>query len=160
MLSLPEKLNVFILASIAKVIPNLLCPIKAHQTRRMFSKMNTRKAAGPDGITPRLMKHCSSQLSGIFRYIFNLSFSVQYSSSFQRIHCHSNSKEKSCQGAERLPPCGSHICCDEVIREAGFNLSEICSPALIGSSPIRISREPINRRCRVARISQCCHSPG
>ena len=50
--------------------------ISEHKTRRMFSKMNTRKVAGPYGITPRLMTHCSSQLAGIFTYIFNLSLSL------------------------------------------------------------------------------------
>ena len=31
-----------------------------------FSKLNIRKAAGPDGIMPRLLSHCSSQLAHIF----------------------------------------------------------------------------------------------
>ena len=77
-------------------------------------------------------------------------------------HCQRSGKELDCSSAftvqapifwtswitERLSACGSHICCDAVIREADSNQPEICSPALIGSSPIRISRERINRRNR------------
>ncbi|KAF1386003.1 hypothetical protein PFLUV_G00113630 [Perca fluviatilis] len=35
------------------------------------------KAAGPDGISPRVLKTCTSQLSVVLQYIFNLSLSLQ-----------------------------------------------------------------------------------
>ena len=38
--------------------------------------MNVRKAAGPDEVTPRLLRACSSQLSSIFADIFNRSLST------------------------------------------------------------------------------------
>ena len=44
-------------------------------TAREFSKLDMRKAAGPDGITPRLLSHCSGQLAHIFTFIFNWSLS-------------------------------------------------------------------------------------
>ena len=43
--------------------------------RRAFQRVNTRKAAGPDGIPGRVLKACASQLAGVFTDIFNLSLS-------------------------------------------------------------------------------------
>ena len=43
--------------------------------RRLFSHLNGRKATGPDNISPRLLKNCADQLSGVFTHIFNLSLS-------------------------------------------------------------------------------------
>ncbi len=42
---------------------------------RVFKSVKTGKAAGPDGILPRVLKSCSSQLSCVFTDIFNLSLS-------------------------------------------------------------------------------------
>ena len=39
-----------------------------------FLKLNSNKSAGPDNITPRLLKVCAKQLAYIFTVIFNLSF--------------------------------------------------------------------------------------
>ncbi len=33
--------------------------------------MNVRKAAGPDGITGRVLRSCADQLAGLFTSIFN-----------------------------------------------------------------------------------------
>ena len=40
-----------------------------------MKKINPTKAKGPDGISPRVLKLCANQLSGIFSCIFNLSLS-------------------------------------------------------------------------------------
>lgn len=37
--------------------------------------MKIGKAAGPDGITPRVLRTCCSQLASVFTDIFNLSLS-------------------------------------------------------------------------------------
>ena len=47
--------------------------ITEHDVRRTFAAVKERKAAGPDGITPRLVKTCSAQLAAVFTDIFNLS---------------------------------------------------------------------------------------
>ena len=39
----------------------------------MFQRLNSRKAAGPDNISPCLLKLCADQLSGVFTDIFNVS---------------------------------------------------------------------------------------
>ncbi|KAI5100952.1 hypothetical protein C0J45_9938 [Silurus meridionalis] len=47
--------------------------ISEHDVRRAFKRVNTRKAAGPDGITGRVLKACTDQLAPVFTEIFNLS---------------------------------------------------------------------------------------
>ena len=42
---------------------------------RIFQRTNVRKSPGPDGISGRVLKNCASQLSGIFRSIFQASLS-------------------------------------------------------------------------------------
>ena len=44
------------------------------QTRKEFNRLRPSKAAGPDGISPKVLKMCSSQLCEIFSTIFYLSF--------------------------------------------------------------------------------------
>ena len=38
-------------------------------------QFNSRKAAGPDNVSPCLLKQCAGQLSGVFTDIFNVSLS-------------------------------------------------------------------------------------
>ncbi|KAI5613979.1 gastrula zinc finger protein XlCGF28.1-like [Silurus asotus] len=47
--------------------------ISEHDVRRAFKRVNTRKAAGPDGITGRVLKACADQLAPVFTEIFNVS---------------------------------------------------------------------------------------
>ncbi|KAK0147064.1 RNA-directed DNA polymerase from mobile element jockey [Merluccius polli] len=47
------------------------------QVRRQLMKLHQRKAAGPDGITPRLLKTCADQLSPVLGYLFNLSLMLE-----------------------------------------------------------------------------------
>ena len=44
-----------------------------NDVRRVFKSMNTRKAAGPDRISRRVLKTCTDQLAPPFTVIFNLS---------------------------------------------------------------------------------------
>ena len=48
-----------------------------HEVCHEFRRLNITKSAGPDGVTPRLLKLCASQLAEIFTVIFNLSFKTQ-----------------------------------------------------------------------------------
>ncbi|KAK3526126.1 hypothetical protein QTP70_016106, partial [Hemibagrus guttatus] len=47
--------------------------IKEEQVNRLFKRLNTRKATGPDSVSPSLLKHCANQLSPVFADIFNTS---------------------------------------------------------------------------------------
>ena len=39
----------------------------------MFKRQKVSKAAGPDNIKPKFLRHCSDEITPIFTYIFNLS---------------------------------------------------------------------------------------
>ena len=47
--------------------------ISEHDVRKAFRRVNTRRAAGPDGITGRVLKACTNQLAPVFTEVFNLS---------------------------------------------------------------------------------------
>ncbi|KAK3568591.1 hypothetical protein QTP86_009402 [Hemibagrus guttatus] len=47
--------------------------ILEHDVRKAFRRVNSRKAAGPDSITGRVLKACAHQLAPVFTEIFNLS---------------------------------------------------------------------------------------
>ncbi|XP_056290461.1 uncharacterized protein LOC130206479 [Pseudoliparis swirei] len=46
--------------------------VTEHSVRRALLRVNTRKAAGPDGISGRVLKTCANQLAPVFTTIFNL----------------------------------------------------------------------------------------
>ncbi|KAK3523467.1 hypothetical protein QTP86_033596, partial [Hemibagrus guttatus] len=47
--------------------------IKEEEVNKLFKHLNTRKATGPDCVSPSLLKHCANQLSPVFTGIFNTS---------------------------------------------------------------------------------------
>ena len=47
--------------------------VTEHDVRRALLRVNTRKAAGPDGLSGRVLKTCANQLAPVFTTIFNLS---------------------------------------------------------------------------------------
>jgi len=47
--------------------------VTEHNVRRALMSVNTRKAAGSDGISGRVLKICAHQLAPVFTTIFNLS---------------------------------------------------------------------------------------
>ena len=47
--------------------------VSEEDVRGVFHSMNVRKASGPDGLKCWIFKHCASQLSAIYSYMFNLS---------------------------------------------------------------------------------------
>ena len=70
-----DKLNT---TSPSSITPSSsLAPFTVHEyvVRRTFQRLNSRKAAGPDNISPCLLKLCADQLSGVFTDIFNVSLS-------------------------------------------------------------------------------------
>ncbi|KAK1785144.1 hypothetical protein P4O66_018556 [Electrophorus voltai] len=50
--------------------------ITESDVRRVFKRVNTRKAMGPDGICGRVLKACADQLAPVFTDIFNLSLTL------------------------------------------------------------------------------------
>jgi len=47
--------------------------VTTDQVRRQQEKLHQRKAEGPEGISPRVLKTCATQLSGVLQRLFNLS---------------------------------------------------------------------------------------
>ena len=45
------------------------------EVRRIFASQNPSKAAGPDNVSPRVLKLCSNQLAYIFSVLYNMCFS-------------------------------------------------------------------------------------
>jgi len=56
-------------SSIARVKHTL--SVTEHDVRRALMRVNTRKAAGPDGISGRVLKTCANQLAPVFTTIFH-----------------------------------------------------------------------------------------
>lgn len=52
--------------------------VQEHDVRCVLRSVNPRKAAGPDGVTGRVLKLCSDQLSEVFTKIFNKSSIPSY----------------------------------------------------------------------------------
>ncbi len=55
---------------------NHVITVLEDEVRRAFKRVNVRKAAGPDGITGRVLRSCADQLAGLFTSIFNESLAT------------------------------------------------------------------------------------
>ena len=51
--------------------------VSEHEVCNEFLRLGSAKSAGPDNVTPRLLKLCAKQLAKVFTIIFNLSFKTQ-----------------------------------------------------------------------------------
>ncbi len=57
------------------------------EVRRELKTVRVRKAAGPDGITGRILRSCTDQLAGLFTSIFNESLATSVvPTSFKKCH--------------------------------------------------------------------------
>ncbi len=55
---------------------NHVITVLEDEVRRALKSVNARKAAGPDGITGRVLRSCADQLAGLFTSIFNESLAT------------------------------------------------------------------------------------
>ncbi len=55
---------------------NHVITVSENEVRRALKRVNVRKAAGPDGITGRVLRSCADQLAGLFTSIFNESLAT------------------------------------------------------------------------------------
>ncbi len=68
---------------------NHVITVSEDEVRRALKGVNIRKAAGPDGITGRVLRSCADQLAGLFTSIFNESLATSVvPTSFKKIHHH------------------------------------------------------------------------
>ncbi len=67
---------------------NHVITVSEDEVRRALKRVKVRKAAGPDGITGRVLRSCADQLAGLFTSIFNESLATSVvPTSFKKI-CH------------------------------------------------------------------------
>ncbi len=123
-LSLPDTLNHFYSwfemqndtpAQKLPTPPNdqALC-LSAADVRKTLSRINPRKAAGPDNIPGRVLKDCAAQLTDVLTDIFNTSLSQAVS----KIHNnHTGTKEITCVLFKQLPSHSTDPNHDEVLWE-------------------------------------------
>ncbi len=62
--------------SIRQSSDNHVITVSVDEVRRALKRVNVRKAAGPDGITGRVLRSCADQLAGLFTSIFNESLAT------------------------------------------------------------------------------------
>ena len=70
--------------------------VSEQEVCREFQKLNVTKSAGPDNITPRLLKLCARQLAMIYTMIFNLSFQTQLIPDIWKCSCLIPVPQKTC----------------------------------------------------------------
>lgn len=73
----------------SKISYSSSCTLIVHplQVRKELDRLKQGKAAGPDGISPRLLKSCSTQRCEIFAHLFNLSLQLQRIPTLWKISC-------------------------------------------------------------------------
>ena len=57
--------------------PHSPLSVTTEQVRRELRRLNIRKAAGPDGISPKMLRDCADQLCEVVTHIFNLSLRLE-----------------------------------------------------------------------------------
>ena len=86
---------------------------------KIFKQVNIHKAAGPDGLSGRVLKACADQLASVFTDLFNLSLTVCNTYMFQADH-HSPCAQEHQGNMPKWPPTRStHVCSHEVLWKAG-----------------------------------------
>ncbi|KAI3366017.1 hypothetical protein L3Q82_009845, partial [Scortum barcoo] len=95
------------------------------QVKRQLEKLHQRKAAGPDGITPRILKTCASQLSPVLGHLYNLSLSQEKVPMLWKTSCLvPGPQEVEAIRPGRLQTSCPHISCDEGPGETGLSPAE------------------------------------
>ena len=106
--------------------------VSESDTRLVLSRLQERKAAGPDGISPRLLKNCCHELSAILTFIFNWSLRISTVP-------HVFKKSIIIPVPKRTPVSSLND-----YRPAALTSIII---SIYRSIPVRTSREPFCRRC-------------
>ncbi|KAI3356197.1 hypothetical protein L3Q82_017181, partial [Scortum barcoo] len=106
------------------------CPtVTTGQVKRQLERLHQRKAAGPDGITPRILKTCASQLSPVLGHLYNLSLSQEKVPMLWKTSClGSGPQEVEAIRPGRLQTSCPHISCDEGPGETGLSPAEATVP--------------------------------
>ncbi|XP_049889993.1 uncharacterized protein LOC126383507 [Epinephelus moara] len=111
--------------------PALFTPL---HVRRQLSKLPTGKAAGPDGVSPRVLRACAEQLCGVFHRVFNMSLSLQRVPVIWKT-C---AKDAAAQRSLGLPTGGTDVTYHEDPGETRPGAAQAYGQAAPGSPPGRL----------------------
>ena len=70
--------------------------VSEHEVCNEFLRLGSAKSAGPDNVTPRLLKLCAKQLAKVFTIIFNLSFKTQLIPEIWEAFLYNSSSQETC----------------------------------------------------------------
>ncbi len=70
------RLNLLLVSASGSSSDDHVITVSEDEVRRELKRVNVRKAAGPDGITGRVLRSCADQLAGLFTSIFNESLAT------------------------------------------------------------------------------------
>lgn len=164
--NLPDKLNEFY-ARFEKLIPSAIPPthtpmppfcIQEHEVRATFKKLNIRKAAGPDRISPALLSHCAAQLAPVFSNIFNTS--LMYSPKvLQTLYHHSCAKVLKDHLPQWLQTSCPNICGHESIWAHHSVILEILHLPTDGPISICLPSQPVCWGCSQHSTPPCPATP-
>ncbi|KAI3354945.1 hypothetical protein L3Q82_004738 [Scortum barcoo] len=98
--------------------------LTTHQVRNALKKNRARKAAGPDGISSRLLKSCADQLCGIFGGTFWVHIQPEpeageSATALEDVLHRPSAKDTAPQGAQQLQAGSSDVSSDEDAGETG-----------------------------------------
>nr|XP_024657355.1 ankyrin repeat and protein kinase domain-containing protein 1-like [Maylandia zebra] len=100
--------------------PKSTLSISALQVRNELRKIKVQKAAGPDGVSSRLLRCCADELCGILGYLFNLSLSLGKVPQLWKTSCGTATKDLPSQGPQQLQAGSPDIASDEDPREFAY----------------------------------------
>ena len=127
----------------------------------VLCRTNARKAAGPNGISGRVLRACAVQLSGVLTDIFNLSLAqATVPTCFKTTTIVPVPKHPTAVRLNDFRPCGTHFNHNEVLRDAGPGPCEIHHPTNPRPVPVCFPGEQEYRGCHRHSPSFHHHPPG
>ncbi len=98
--------------------------VRVEDVNQVFRKQKSRKASGPDGISPACLKVCPDQLAPIFTQIFNRSLELcEVPCCFKRSTIIPVPKKPKITGLKKITR-RTHVCGHEITWETGPGLPE------------------------------------
>ena len=136
--------------------------VQPWEVKILFTKLNIRKAAGPDNISPctiNIEVLCRTTCPNILWNPQPLPQPVQSPSLLQVIHHHSSSPKKQSLIPERLSTCCPYIHCHEGVWALGAALPEDSYRLSARPTSVRLQSKQVNGRHSMPRSTPCSQIP-
>ncbi|CAG5993073.1 unnamed protein product [Menidia menidia] len=149
-------------------------PFTPDLIRRKLTRLHTGKAAGPDGVFPRVLKACAAQLCGVLSLVFSLSLHLKRVPVLWKTSCFvpvpktprpngSQDYRPVAYKADTSPlvaPLASPLICQLRTARKGRRFGLTLPSHTPTVSPLRYSKgEPKKKRLKASRISLCPAAP-